>query len=387
VSPADPETAPSPYPERLRPTPLEVASGLALGVDDGSPRVVVRGAPHPRAAIEALVRSALRHPPCLVSFSGGRDSSSVLAVAAAVARREGLPLPVPATLCFPAAPGSHETEWQELVVRHLALPDWERIQLTTELDLVGPVAGAVLRRHGVLWPPVGYLHVPIFERAAGGTVLTGAGGDEILSRGAFSHCRGRGWIRRSNLRTIAVAMAPSAVRSRVFARQRQPPSPWLLAGAEAELNRVSTAYRGRSPDRWGARIAWWWRSRYRATQAASLAVLAADADSRVVNVFLEPSVAGALGHHYGLRGPTSREAAIGELFGDVVPATLVTRRTKAFFDEAILGEQARSFAGGWDGTGVDPTLVHIDRLAFEWRLQEPNVRTSLLLQQAWLAAS
>jgi len=374
------------YPPRLRPTPLEIATGVTIGLDEGAPRVAVRGAPHPRAAIEAVVQTALSHPPCLVSFSGGRDSSAVLAVAAAVARREGLPLPVPTTLRFPAAPGSDETEWQELVVRHLDLPDWERIELSTELDLIGPVAGPVLRRHGVLWPPMAYFHVPIFERATGGTVVTGAGGDEALSRGALSHCRGRGWIRPSNLRTCAIALAPRAARRRIFARQPQQPIPWLRPHAEAEFRRLVSEYRGRSPDRWGAGIAWWWRSRYRATQTASLGLLAADSGCDVLNVFLEPTVVGALCHHYGFRGPRGRKAAVGELFGDVLPPTMVTRRTKAFFDEAFIGAQSRSFASAWDGTAVDSTLVDLDRLAFEWQSPRPAVRTALMLQQAWLGA-
>ena len=118
--------------------------------------------------------------------------------------------------------------------------------------------------------------------------------------------------------------------------------------------------------------------------SASLEVLAADAGTTVVSVFVEPTVVGALCHHFGFRGPASREAAVRELFGDVLPPALVKRRGKAFFDEAVLGERTRAFAATWDGTGVDNDLVDLDRLADEWRLPKPNVRTSLLLQHAWL---
>ncbi len=376
----------STFPERLRPRPLELASGVTFGVDDEAPRISRRGAAHPRAAIETVIRAALARPPCLVSFSGGRDSSSVLAVATHVARREGLALPVPTTLRFPAAPGSDESEWQELVVRHLGLPDWERIEVSSELELLGPVAGDILRRHGVLWPPFSFIQTPIFGRARGGTVLTGVGGDETLARGALSRCRGRGWVRRSNLRTLAVVVAPRGVRRRIFARQPQVPIPWLHPAAEAEVHRREVEHRGTTPDRWDAGLAWWWRSRYRAAISASLELLGADAGTSVVSVFVEPSVVGALGHHYGARGPVSRRAAVAELFGDVVPEALPARTTKAFFDEAVFGEQTLAFAASWDGTGLDPTLVNVDRLASEWRLERPGVRTSLLLQQAWLAA-
>ena len=60
--------------------------------------------------------------PCLVSFSGGRDSSLVLAAAAKAARRDGLALPVPVTNRFACGPHSHESDWQELVVAQ-ARPD------------------------------------------------------------------------------------------------------------------------------------------------------------------------------------------------------------------------------------------------------------------------
>jgi hypothetical protein len=88
---------------------LEVATGIVLGVDtplvDEGPRRT------PAEAIEAVLRPALERAPCLVSFSGGRDSSAVLASATDLARREGLPLPIPATNRFPDAPGSDEAVW------------------------------------------------------------------------------------------------------------------------------------------------------------------------------------------------------------------------------------------------------------------------------------
>ena len=71
----------------------------------------------PSAALERAVLPALLRPPCVVSFSGGRDSSLVLAAAVAVARSEGLAAPIPITVRFPASAESDEQEWQERVVR------------------------------------------------------------------------------------------------------------------------------------------------------------------------------------------------------------------------------------------------------------------------------
>src|SRR2546421_508967 len=128
--------------------PFEIATGLVFG-NEASPR---RRAAHGTDPLEALgeaIRPALLRPPCLVTFSGGRDSSSVLAVATHLARREGLPLPIPATNIFPEVGSSDESVWQEQVIRALELDDWIRLEHIDELDCVGPVAARILKRHGV----------------------------------------------------------------------------------------------------------------------------------------------------------------------------------------------------------------------------------------------
>ncbi|HEU4975495.1 MAG TPA: asparagine synthase-related protein, partial [Baekduia sp.] len=241
-------------------TPLEVAAGLVLD-PRRRPRPLPRAAGEsPRAALEAVIRPALAHGPCLVSFSGGRDSSLVLAVAAAVARREGLPLPVPVTNRFPGAPATDESRWQEQVVGHLRLGDWVRLEHGDELDVVGPVARRVLRRHGLLWPCNAHFHVPIFERAAGGTVLTGVGGDEALSgseRGrALEVLRGRARPVPSDLRRVAYAAAPAALRTAVVAPALDVAFPWLRPRAARRVRRALAREAATQPLRWGRSFAW-----------------------------------------------------------------------------------------------------------------------------------
>ena len=114
---------------------MELAWGYLMGHDGtlpppSDPRVT------PRAALELVVRRALQRPPCGVAFSGGRDSSLVLAIATHVARRDGLPDPVPITRVFPAIVEADEQEFQETVVRHLGLHDWHRVVFEDELDVV-----------------------------------------------------------------------------------------------------------------------------------------------------------------------------------------------------------------------------------------------------------
>ena len=170
----------------------------------------------PRAELEAAILPALRRSPCLVSFSGGRDSSAVLAVAVAVARREGLQAPIPVTHRFPAAAGTDESAWQEKVITHLGLDDWLRVELSSELDAVGPVATSVMERHGLLWPCNTYFHDPIFEAASGGAVLTGIGGDEAFMGSpwdrAVSVLQGRVRPVPRDILRVGFALAPAMVK-------------------------------------------------------------------------------------------------------------------------------------------------------------------------------
>src|SRR5687768_13796753 len=85
-----------------RPTVLETACGVVYGIDANADRLPEESRFRTaREALEQAVLVGLMRPPCVVSFSGGRDSSAVLAIAAHVARREGLPLPIPVSLRFP----------------------------------------------------------------------------------------------------------------------------------------------------------------------------------------------------------------------------------------------------------------------------------------------
>jgi asparagine synthetase B (glutamine-hydrolysing) len=376
------------FPDELRPGPLEVACGLVLNVEPAAPPLGPSRRT-PRAAIDDAIRPALLRPPCLVSFSGGRDSSAILAAAAALARREGLALPIPATHRFPAAPATQEDRWQEEVVAHLALPEWVRLTVTAELDCVGPVAQSVLRRRGVVWPFNAHLHVPLFERAAGGSMLTGVGGDELFGPQRWQATRrvlsGRVRPRPRHVRTVALALAPAPLRRAVLARRREIRWPWLHPHVDALVNRRRAAWEARTPLRWAAATSWWWQSRRRLVLSQTLSLLGADAGAQVVQPFLDAEVLAAAASHFGARGPTDRTSGMRGVFGDVLPESVLARGTKATFDDAFFAGHSRAFVAQWTGGGVDAALVDLLRLARVWNAVRPDPRSFSLMQAAWLA--
>src|SRR6185503_10631093 len=248
--------------------------------------------------MERAVLPALRRSPCLVSFSGGRDSSAVLAVAADVARRNGLPLPIPATNRFRGAPGSDESEWQEQVVRHLRLEDWIRHDHDGELDCVGPVAAGVLRRHGLLWPFNAHFHAPLLASARGGSLLTGIGGDELLSEGATTRpLMVLTALERPEARDalrIAWAFSPRPLRAAVVRRRHPARFPWLRPETVRDVRRALADQNAREPLRRRAQLEWRLGFRYLAVGTGSLALLADDEDAAIAHPFLDPGLAAAL---------------------------------------------------------------------------------------------
>jgi asparagine synthase (glutamine-hydrolysing) len=371
-------------------TRWELASGSTIGSDRRA-----RGLPPPgrgteRDAISAAVLPALRRPPCVVSFSGGLDSSVVLAVAVAVAREHGLPDPVPVSLRFPGVESAQESAWQELVVAHLRIADWERIDLAGELDFLGELACAGLTAHGLLWPANAHFHVPVFAAAAGGAVLTGLDGDGLFGgwrwqRARAALARERAAEPRDALR-IALALAPPSARAAgLLARPRSLTCTWLRPQARRRISARLALVRAREPSRWDQRVGWYARRRYLRLGTHSLRVLARRHAVEVVHPLLDPGFLATLAARGGASGYGARVAAVRRLFGDLLPAELIGRGTKGEFGAAMWGERARAFAEDWDGRGLDDELIDPDALRRAWRAANPPLAAATVIQAAWLA--
>jgi asparagine synthase (glutamine-hydrolysing) len=119
--------------------------------------------------------------------------------------------------------------------------------------------------------------------------------------------------------------------------------------------------------------------------AATLQQLADEHDVRMCHPLLDPSFLEALAAAGSPFGPVSRAEAMRWLFGAELPADVLKRRSKAYFNTALAGAASRAFAERWDGGGVDTRLVDPERLRHEWLRPRPHAGAFALLQAAWMS--
>lgn len=374
-------------------TALDIASGYVLGEEPAAPPLPQTGPDlKVREAMAASVRAALERPPCLVSFSGGRDSSAILALAASVAREEGLPLPVAFTQRYPEAAETEESDWQQRVLEHLGLHEWVRQEFTDELDCVGPIATAALRRHGSFWPPNSHCLVPALEAAGAGSLVTGVGGDHLLIPGRHARLaavlarRERPGVRDLARLLFAVAPAPVRAARRLREEGEEPPCPWLRPGGNtAVLGGLAREAAG-EPVRRSEWAAWIWRLRAIQVGLTGMEALAADRGTQLVHPFLDPFVVVAFGHWARRRAPRDRTDAMNALFADLLPVDVRERRTKAGFDEPFWNRHARELALTLTPEEVDSELVDGARAVELWTADDvvAPFRATALFQSIWL---
>ena len=372
--------------------PLEIHSGMIFGPRRSrAPSVETSpGVSSVRQVMEELLLPALSTPPCLVAFSGGRDSSAILAEAVGITRRHGLDDPVPLTLRFDQHPRTVETEWQELVVRHLGLRDWMIVPIQSELDILGPLARDTLGRHGLFWPANSHAKARLLRAAGAATLVTGTGGDEVfnsLVRGRKMSLRqmARSLPPRRALMTGLVSLLP--VRWRIGVQyQKGLRFPWLRPAARREVRRLfreAFLQHRRNPRHYLETLD---NSRYLELLRGIAGALARDAGVRQFEPFLDSRFFKAALSAMPDEGFPSRNAALMSFFGDVLPPVMAERTTKAVFTESFWGPESRAFATQWDGTGLDPSLVDPDRLRDHWVGPRPDLRSATALQAAWLAS-
>jgi hypothetical protein len=364
-----------PIAAKLRPRPAEQLLNLMVGCEDDAPDLPGPLGNGVLQAIEAAMLPALQRAPCAVSFSGGRDSSAVLAIAADVARRYGLALPVPVIMRFPGAVETDETAYQELVLQHLGLEaNAIVIDARADHDALGDVGTSVLINHGLMWPANAYMHLPIMRQIPAGSLLTGVGGDELFDGAAA----------RGSWRQRAIDVLPARLQEPLWLHLRSPTGwEWLTPAGRDVAMRALARDEARWPRAWGPSIAHWAKSRSYAALSGTLQVIGQPLDVTVIHPLIAPPV---LSEHVRDGGFASRTAAMVQLCGTLLPDRVVTRTSKAHFTGSLWGPATRAFISSWNGEGVDGRLIDVGRLRAELMSPMPDFRTILPLQSAWLSS-
>lgn len=337
-------------------------------------------------ALEDALVESLARPPCLIAFSGGRDSSLLLAAACRAASRTGLKAPIPATLRFPLHSGTDERRWQEMVIAHLGIAEWHRVEFDQELGVVGPYAKDVLRNHGLYWPANLHLIIPLMDAAKGGSLVSGLEGDSLFGEWSWAHVwRLLGQPSSVRPRHITAALrfsSPGRLRVEVAKTRRPMKLSWLTPEAKREVDSRWARDREGEPRRWAARVRWWTGERYLATCRHNLRELAAERDVAMAFPFAHPGFLATISEERGfLFG--SRTTAVTSLFSGLLPPALLQRESKAYFDGPVWSEETLEFARAWSGSGADRDLVDAEELRRVW-LSRAHFQSATALQQAWL---
>ncbi|MGH9172105.1 MAG: hypothetical protein ACRD0Z_14750 [Acidimicrobiales bacterium] len=320
----------------------------------------------PVSALEDAIRPALVRPPCLVSFSGGHDSSLLLSLATRLARREGHALPVPITWRFTDAPDAEESEIQDAVVGALELEDWVRLQAGDDLDFVGPVALNVVAQHGLLFPGNAFLHAPLFEQATGGSLITGYGGDQVL---------GRVWRRRRPWWLAELDQGGDSFG-------------WLRAAGRRRCVRSQARERHAVPRAYEVRGRWKAGRRNVACARQSFRLIAEHYGCTPVHPLLDEAFVEAL-ERSGLTPHSAggRAVLVQALFGDLVPHACTVARPKANLRQVFWRRHTQELVSHIDTSELASRVVDAAGLRREWDKPEPHTRTALLVQRAWLMSN
>jgi asparagine synthetase B (glutamine-hydrolysing) len=347
-----------------------------------------------RGVLEKLILPALERPPCVISFSGGRDSSSLLALATHLARREGLPIPVAFTFRYDGEAEADETPWQELVIKHVGVSDWEKVHVGTRHDLVGELAQSFLLSHGLVFPPPIYNNTLPLMRASGGTHISGEGGDEIFGVRRATILRRildnpKYLAKKRHLAYAALCFGPRKSRVAAWRRELRQELNVTLSFVRLEVReqlfRDLARHLALEPFNHTSSLGWHLRRKMIVMHQEALTAFSNEHNVLHLDPFLEPRFVAAYARMVRPYGPATRRDAMRALFADILPDEILTRTSKALFNRGFLTDVGREFARAWQGAGIDTDIIDGEALRSAWLSTWPPSQSFALLQSAWLA--
>ena len=340
--------------------------------------------PAPRVVLESIVNDRCAGRRHYVMFSGGRDSSAVLALCVMLARRRGDPDPIPVILRHPGLREADETDWQEIVLDHLSVANPVVINVSARQRLLGESALRTIRRRGVVWPAALQLREVAYGGLLRGSILlTGEGGDHMFGGRRIAALRnlasGGQRPSRYDLRECVASVTPSCLRARNIV-----PPQWLRERAQAAYVRAIRPLYG-EPISWRKSTMWMFTPRTQSVVLHNHLAAVREYGLEPVNPFTDPGFVLSLSRAGGFWGYADRTTVMRALFSDLLPDSVLSRSTKASFNGSRWGEYERTFAQEWDGSGVDTELIDVERLREEWLSDRPGPGADYQIQLAWAA--
>jgi asparagine synthase (glutamine-hydrolysing) len=370
-----------------------VAYGVPVHLRRRAPASVRRARATPAAALVDAIAQLLDDRPCLVEFSGGCDSSLVLAAARQACRQVGHDAPIPVSYRYDD-PRSEESDWQHLVLDLLGLRDRHLVvDARGRAELLAPEACRLLREVGLVWPGTILARAGLWAELPAGVLLTGEGGDEILGvrRATAASQLSRRALRPGGRRALLGAalheLSPHAARQRGFAAAALDGyGPWWLEeGPRRELCRLIAAELADEPldparfPRYHLSLARVW------VVVDNLRAIAARYGLQWEAPLLDPAVAASIARSTPRHAYLGRAALLDRYFTELLPGRIRHRESKALFTDAHFGPSTRAYLAEWSGDGA-PDGVDVDWLRRHWRGRSIAMGTHLLAQAVWLAA-
>lgn len=385
-APLDPAAAEIPAWARL--TPDELCVSTLYGRVPGRLRPTLSGRLSLRDAMEQELIAALLRPPCVISFSGGRDSSTLLAIAQQLAKKEGLEPPIALTDRYPYAPESLEDDWQRQVIEHVGCKRWEIIDHQRgDHELLGDDALRWLERYGPLYPTNWVTFEGAARLASGGTLLTGYGGDELFApalRPYYAALRNRTRPALRRTHTLPGEVLPRWARARVLRRSTTPARvAWLRPATRRRMMRAEAEDLSRVPWDYGTMIRGVHTDRDYQAAIESVAVLGRATGTRIAHPFAAPRVLAAAAERYGTRHPRSRTAGLRDLVGDLLPDPVLRRSSKADFTDVTLGPTSLERLRDWGGEGIDEQRIDRAALMAEILGDQPSAQGFVAILAGW----
>lgn len=373
-------------------TRLELVTGWAVGLDRRAPDIAeVDPGADPVSELERALVPAVAKRPCYVAFSGGRDSSVLLALATRVARKEGFDDPVPLTMRFHDVPEGEESAWQVDVVNHLRLEEWKVVHQAEEIDLVGAEWRRSMNENGLQWPPSAHGLLPLQRAARGGAFVHGDGGDQVFagwSRAAINDVIGRRRrFRLRDTRGVIRAYAPERARREIETRLAPTPAPWLIPSGRRAWARYQGRAHAAEPRTWPEFLRWTRQERATCLMLETLERQSRHAGADLFTPFWDSVFLRSLGRWGGRLGRGGRAGLMVALFSDLLPEHVLRRSTKAHFTRAFFNEPTREFAREWDGPVPEPAVVRREPLRAAWLSDLPPNTSAVLLQASMLLAA